>query len=247
MARDNRNSSIRVAIFAAFGGGFGFSFGNFLHLLGNIMEIQFNMWNVMEYSIGFFGGSGMAYGVYSSKWPVDMVKPKNWVHRVSLFVLVVFVPLIVYRETIAYEQLLKRLGEIPNIESVALTSTAIGAAILIGMAMLLFWRLKDNNHEKKETAFFLITYLSTYTIMSYLVKGLFAGKMAINHHLYILNIILIVLFFKNGKFNNNKKVTERIVKKKWFIYLLAILFVLAILSIIAINIHGELPGDQNRF
>ena len=41
MARDNRNSSIRVAIFAAFGGGFGFSFGNFLHLLGNIMEIPY--------------------------------------------------------------------------------------------------------------------------------------------------------------------------------------------------------------
>ena len=247
MARDNRNSSIRVAIFAAFGGGFGFSFGNFLHLLGNIMEIPFNMWNVMEYSIGFFGGSGMAYGVYSSKWPVDMVKPKNWVHRVSLFVLVVFVPLIVYRETIAYEQLLKRLGEIPNIESVALTSTVIGAAILIGMAMLLFWRLKDNNHGKKETAFFLITYLSTYTIMSYLVKGLFAGKVVINHHMYILNIILIVLFFKNVKFHNVEKVTERIVTKKWFIYLLAILLVLAILSIIAINIHSELPRDQNRF
>ena len=139
------------------------------------------------------------------------------------------------------------MGEIPNIESVALTSTAIGAAILIGMAMFLFWRLKDNTHEKKETAFFLITYLSTYTIISYLVKGLFAGKIAINHHLYILNIILIVLFFKNGKFHNAEKVTERIDTKRWFIYLLAILLAIVILSIIAINIHGELPGDQNRF
>tara|TARA_B100000927_G_scaffold270678_1_gene247011 strand:- start:147 stop:764 length:618 start_codon:yes stop_codon:yes gene_type:complete len=205
------------------------------------------MWNVMEYSIGFFGGSGMAYGVYSSKWSSDMTKPKNWVLRASLFVLVVFVPLIVYRETIAYEQLLKRLGDIPNIESVALTSTAIGASILLGMAILLFWRLKDNAHEKKETAFFLITYLSTYTIISYLVKGLFAGKMAMNHHLYIFNIILIVLFFKNGKFHNAEKVTERIDAKRWFIYLLAILLAVAILSIIGINIHGELPGGQNRF
>ncbi|MEK9608911.1 MAG: hypothetical protein VW058_04470 [Flavobacteriaceae bacterium] len=247
MARDNRNSSIRVAIFAAFGGGFGFSFGNFLHLVGNVMEIPFNMWNVMEYSIGFFGGSGMAYGVYSSKWPVDMIKTKNWVHRISLFVLVVFIPLIVYRETVAYEQLLRRLGEIPNIESVALISTSIGAAILLGVAILLFWRLKDNAHEKKETAFFLIIYLSTYTIISYVVKGLFAAKMAMNHHLYILNIILIVMYVNYGKFHNVETVTERIVSKRWFIYLLVIILVITILSIIAINIHGELPGDQNRF
>lgn len=65
MARSNRNSAIRVAIFSALGGGFGFSFGNFLQVTGNIVEIPFNMWNVMEYSIGFFGGTGMAYGVFS--------------------------------------------------------------------------------------------------------------------------------------------------------------------------------------
>lgn len=247
MARENRNSAIRVAIYSALGGGFGFAFGNFLQVVGNVMEIPFNMWNVMEYSIGFFGGSGMAYGVYSSKWPIDEAKPKTWVNRIALFVIAVFIPLIVYRETLAYEHILKRLGEISNVESVAFISTTVVAVILVLVAVLLFWKLRDGAYKKKEIALFLFAYLSSYIVMSYVVTGLFAGKIAINHHLYLLNIILIFVLFKKGKFYEAVTTTSRVDVKKWFVYLLAILIVIALLALIAINTHGELPGDRNRF
>ncbi len=247
MARQKRNSAIRVAIYSALGGGFGFAFGNFLQVVGNVMEIPFNMWNVMEYSIGFFGGSGMAYGVYSSKWPIDETKPKTWVNRIALFVIAVFIPLIVYRETLAYEHLLKRLGEISNIESVAFISTTTVAVILLIVAILLFWKLRDGAYKKKDIALFLFVYLSSYIVMSYVVTGFFAGKMVINHHLYLLNIILIFVLFKKGKFYEAATTSGKIDTKKWFVYLLAILIVIALLALIAINTHGELLGDRNRF
>ena len=61
MARNNYKSPIRVSLFSALGAGFGFAFGNFLQTLGTTLEVQFNMWNVMEYSIGFFGEIGRAH------------------------------------------------------------------------------------------------------------------------------------------------------------------------------------------
>lgn len=247
MARENRNAPIRTAIFSALGGGFGFAFGNFLQVLGNVMEIPFNMWNVMEYSIGFFGGSGMAYGVFSSKWPVDTVKPKLWTNKVALFVIVVFIPLIVYRESLTYDHILRRLGGVSDLEPVALASTLCTVVVLVLMAVFLFWKLKRDSHERKHVAVFLFSYLSVYAFVSYVVTGLFAGKMSVNHHLYVVNIVLIFVLYKKGKFERLGDVFDNLNTRTWFGYLLVILIFLAILAFIAINTHGELPGSQNRF
>src|SRR5690554_3162503 len=56
MLRNKYYSPLNVAMWAALGAGFGFAFGNFLQVAGNGLEIPFNFWNVMEYSIGFLGG-----------------------------------------------------------------------------------------------------------------------------------------------------------------------------------------------
>ena len=247
MARENRNSPLRTAIFSAFGGGFGFAFGNFLHVIGNTMEIPFNMWNVMEYSIGFFGGSGMAYGVFSTKWPIDEPKIKNWTNRVALFILAVFIPLIVYRESLAYEHLVKRLGAIVSIESLAFTSTTFVAILLVLVAVFLFWKLSNGRYKKNQVALFLFVYLSTYAILSYVVTGIFAGKMDLNHHLYVVNIVIIFAIFKKGRMVGSESVSEAINIKKWTIFFVAIIVFIAILSLFAANFHEGLPGGHNRF
>ncbi len=247
MARENRNSPIRTAVFSAVGGGFGFAFGNFLQVVGNTMEVQFNMWNVMEYSIGFFGGSGMAYGVFSSKWPFEEIKVENWANRIALFILVVFVPLIVYRESLSYNHLVKRLGEIASLEYTALVSTVFLVVLLICMSILVFWKLRRISYKKKDVTFFLLIYLTTYAILSYVVTGLFAGKMELNHHLYILNILLISGMIMKGEFINLESVSKKINVKKWAISFVTIIFFIAVLSLIATNIHEELPGAKNRF
>ena len=117
------------------------------------------MWNVMEYSIGFFGGSGMAYGVFSSKWPIDVTKVKNWTNRAALFIFVVFIPLIVYRESLSYEHLMKRLGDIAFLESVALISSIFVVILLVLVAVLLMWKLSDGRYKKKDITVFLFVYL----------------------------------------------------------------------------------------
>ncbi len=247
MAREKRNSAIRVAIFSTLGGGFGFAFGNFLQITGNVLEIEFNMWNVMEYSIGFFGGLGMAYGVFSSKWPTEEVKPKIWVNRIALFILIVIIPLIIYRESLTYEYLMKRLGELINLDVVASISTSVVAIIMLIMSVFLFWKLKDGNYKKKDVMLFFFVYLSVYIFISYTVTGLFAGRTEFNHHLYIVNIILIFILLRKNMAAIYKTVTDKVNTKKWFTYLILILIFIVILAVIAIQIHGELGGAHNRF
>lgn len=247
MARENRHSAIRVAIFSAFGAGFGFAFGNFLQVLGNVYEVSFNMWNVMEYCIGFFGGSAMAYGVYSSAWPIAEAKPKIWTNRVALFVVAVFIPLIVYRESLSYDTLLKRLGELPNIVSVTSTSTIAAALILLTMALILIWKLNKSSFEKRDVVLFLFVYLGVYIVMSYLVTGLFAGDLHVNHHLYILNVLILFMLIKGNKYEVSVETINGIHAYKWLGYFLVLVLFLALLAFIATSVHGELPGRQNRF
>lgn len=75
--RNGYTYALRTAFYSALGAGFGFGFGNFLQRMGHTSGIKFNWWNVMEYSIGFFGGLGMAYGIFSnSKWPKTVAPGK---------------------------------------------------------------------------------------------------------------------------------------------------------------------------
>lgn len=246
MARDSRNSAIRVAILSALGAGFGFAFGNFLQVLGNVLEIPFNMWNVMEYSIGFFGGSGLAYGVFNSNWPVENCKPKKWINRSALFVLLVFIPAIVYRESLSYTHFFKRMGDIIDL-SFVLNSSLFSAIIIALMAIILFYRLRKWDYKQVDIKMFFFVYLITYTLLSYTISGLFAGNLEINHHLYVLNIIslfILVLNVKDVEFTQNN---EPINTRKWTLYFIIIMVFIAVLSWIAANSHGQMPGSHNRF
>lgn len=83
--------------------------------------------------------------------------------------------------------------------------------------------------------------------MSYVIAGLFAGNTEFNHHLYILNIVLIFILLRNNYPAMFDTATDQVNVKRWFVYLIAIIIVLAILSFIVINIDGELGGSHDRF
>ena len=246
MAREKRNSAIRVAFYAMLGGGIGFSFGNFLHVLGNTWQIPFNMWNVMEYCIGICGGSGMAYGVFSSKWPKEIPRATKWENWLALIIVVLFIPLIVYRESLTYAHIARRLENLPNIESVASTSTIMVLLVLLAMVLSIFWRFKKDQFTQNDVLITFFTMLLAYTFMSYAVTGIFAGEMHLNHHLYIVNIILIFALLRSNNLQFIYTEMDKIDLKKWFFYLLIVLGVLAILALIAISVHGDM-GDRDRF
>ena len=247
MAREKRNSAIRVAIFAALGGGFGFAFGNFLQIFGNVLEINFNMWNVMEYSIGFFGGTGMAYGVFSSKWVQEETVPKKWENSIALFLVVVFIPLIIFRETLAFEHLFRNFKDLQNPENIAKFSAAFSAILMLAMAVILCWKLNKSIFKKSDVMLFFPILLSVYIVLSYTLKGLFAGVTHFNHHLYLLNLLVIFVLSRKERPAIFESLTDKVDSGKWIIYLIAIIFVIAVLTFVSINIHGELGGAHNRF
>ena len=98
-------AALRVAVFAGLGGGFGFAFGNFLQVLGNVAEIPFNFWNVMEYSLGFFGGAGMAYGTFTSDWGEGDVGQRKSSNLIPLLLVVLFIPFVVWQQSFTIERL----------------------------------------------------------------------------------------------------------------------------------------------
>lgn len=246
MAREKRNSAIRVAFYAMLGGGIGFSFGNFLQVLGKTWEIPFNMWNVMEYSIGFFGGSGMAYGVFSSKWPKEIPSVKKWENWSALLIVVLFIPLIVYRESLTYGHIARRLESLPNIESIASISTIMVLLVLLGMVVTVFWKFKKQEFSQKDVLVTFFTMFIAYAFMSYAVTGIFGGEMHLNHHLYVLNVLLIFVLLQSKSSQFSFGEIDKVDLKKWLVYLIVVLLVVAILALIAINVHGDM-GDRNRF
>lgn len=245
MAREKRDSPMRVAFFSMLGAGIGFGFGNFLQIMGKTWQIPFNMWNVMEYSIGFFGGLGMAYGVFSSQWPKESPKPEKWENWASLLIVAVLIPLIVYRESLNYDYLMGRLKNLSEVESVATTTTWVAALLLLLMAGMTFWKFKKHDFYKKDVAYVFFILLFTYTVVSYLVTGLFGGIVEINHHLYLLNILVLFILFRikaepivygNGEIDI----------KRWIFFLIASVVFMAFLAVLAINLHGDI-GGHDRF
>ena len=96
MIRHKQRSAVRLAIFAGLGGGFGFAFGNFLQVMGIVSGIHFNFWNVMEYSIGFFGGAGMAYGTFTSEWETTDKQASRSRLLAPVVILTLLIPFIVW-------------------------------------------------------------------------------------------------------------------------------------------------------
>lgn len=248
MARNGFKSSIKVAYFTMIGGGFGFAFGNFLQIIGNLLEINFNMWNVMEYSIGFFGGSALAYSVFTSPWPKNTDSPKPWENRVSFLIALVFVPLLVFQQSMTISVLIERLGNSGIDQKTAMLSSILSGLLIC--IVILFYTVKFEKlkfvFSKNNVLLVFLTFISVYVAISFVVSGIFAGKVLFNHVLYVVNIVVVMflLRFVNNPFSTQLNQDVKIYHLK---VLAAILILVVILAVLLINIHGELSGFQTRF
>ena len=250
MVRNSFYSPLRVAFISALGAGFGFAFGNFLQIAGNLLEINFNMWNVMEYSIGFFGGISMAYAVFTSDWPEESAMPEKWENNTALLLLFVFIPLIVFTNSRFYEILTKSGGEIKNPEEVPLIAGLAALIIIVVMGGGAAW-LKTvrsgNSFGRKDALLIFIMYFAPYIFISYCVTGAFSGIFHLNHHLYVVNLIVVIFLLEKRfpAFFNEPGVD--ISGAKWFLWLVAVLAIIIVLAFILINIHDEMNGANARF
>lgn len=249
MARNNFNSSLRVALVTLLGAGFGFAFGNFLQTVGKVLEINFNMWNVMEYSIGFFGGTSMAYTIFTSKWPETEKSPKRWESRIAFLFLVAFIPLIIFRESIQFSELVKRLETLPNAEQVIRLTSWVAAVVLsAGIFAAWFFRSHLGSDTKNQTRkYFFAGYFGVYIILSYLITGALAGQFHLNHHLYVVNFVVIFFLLNQIEVPVVGMNVRKMNYGKYRLLLFGILLVIALLTLISISIHDGISGAHNRF
>jgi hypothetical protein len=249
MVRNGFYSSLRVALFTMLGAGFGFAFGNFLQTVGTVMHIQFNMWNVMEYSIGFFGGSALAYSVYSSQWPKEVAAPKKWESRSAFLIVVGLIPLIVFRESLLYGALVKRFDNITFSGNIAMFSSIVAGLLIVAAIIIIWWQNERANFKFTRNSIWLIfvLYFVNYVAVSFIVTGALAGNIMLNHILYVVN--LIVIFFLAGKLSLpfGKNLYTKINARQWVISLLLIVIFISVIALISISIHGEMSGAHDRF
>jgi hypothetical protein len=247
MARNKYHLSLRIALISGLGAGFGFAFGNFLQVIGNVLQINFNMWNVMEYSIGFFGGSSMAYAFFTSAFTPETEESEKWENRISYLIVFALIPLIVYHESLRYGILLKRLGEVPAAETVTLISTLIAAVLMLGMGISGWFAIHKDGLPRNRVLYLFVTLFSVYILISYLVTGMIAGKFHLNHHLYVVNLAVVLLVLRNRTGRLAEMQIEACGWKRLLGMYGWMVVAVALLALILINTHGELNGAQIRF
>jgi hypothetical protein len=243
IVRHRMAAVLRVAVWSAFGAGFGFAFGNFLQVLGSTFEIPFNFWNVMEYSIGFFGGGAMAYGTLTASWPLT-APPSRHVNVVALLLLFAFIPFVVWEQSFVPSRILDVVGVDGDTFTIRLLAAVAVAAMAIGVTM----RYQVNQYDplvhytERRIKILFLVYAGVYTFLSFLLTGIW--KHPLEQYLYLINIgaIFIILPQLQGTVD-----AREVRLSSWGMVLGYILVLLALLAVVARYTHGELPGAQIRF
>lgn len=251
MVRHQQYSALRVAVFSGLGGGFGFGFGNFLQVMGGLTGIKFNFWNVMEYSLGFFGGLGMAYGTLTSHWEKgEETQPKSKVWF-PLLMAVLVIPFIVWEQSFDLERLqgiyskIELAADSPMLVGVQWTSIGMIIALTIGWWMR-FYQNKSNPLSNTTTEIFalFLGHWGLYVMFSLLVTGAFMSSYRIEQYLYIVNWIAVAFLIRKAQPTFSPK---PLAPQKWAVNFGRLLVFFALLTLLLINSHDELKGAHKRF
>ncbi|SEI65125.1 hypothetical protein SAMN05216327_10356 [Dyadobacter sp. SG02] len=253
MIRHKQHSAMRLAVFAGLGGGFGFAFGNFLQVMGSVSGLHFNFWNVMEYSIGFFGGVGMAYGTFTSEWEVTDTQASRSHLLAPIIILTLIIPFIVWDQSFETKRLVETIqGFDPLADAAGITTYVQWVALFLVIAFAAYamfkYYIRPNaplltfKYEDIQQFFFLN--LGLYTVYSILITCAFISLYRVEQYLYILNVALLVVLMKKTEASFSDRGLNL---SRWAVNFLFIIAIFAILTAVAISSHGELNGANRRF
>ncbi|OVE79695.1 hypothetical protein BVY01_01850 [bacterium I07] len=256
--RNGYSRALRLAVYSAIGGGFGFAFGNFLQLLGNVSGLSFNWWNVMEFSLGFFGGLGMAYGVLTRQWP-ETVRPSrvaNWLGLIFLFFAIPATNLIHQFDKGHLVEMGERLGY-ANPHGFAQVQALIAWIVLLVFlifGILVYRRHQENGQSLRHSIvpLFLYAYTLWYLFYSHMKKGfLYKGSpFQLEQLLYwVVLAVFFVMWLLKGRQDNELLFAveqKETWKRAWGIGI-ALIVILVVITLISINIHDGQFGYHERF
>lgn len=253
MLRNQQYGALRVAILTGFGAAFGFAFGNFLQTMGSAYEIAFNFWNVMEYSIGFFGGISMAYATFTSQWEVEEKPVYRNEFLAQLIILVLIVPFVVWEQSFSTKKLTKILNEAspdmsasPAVEYMQYISLILLLGYFIYCLYTLYIKPKNtpSSIDFNKVSLLFFGFLTLYATLSLIKTGAFLSTYRVEQYLYFINIV--VIYFLYNKFQPTFS-NRGLNLKTWSINLAFTLAFIAILAVVAISSHYGLNGAETRF
>ena len=120
----------------------------------------------------------------------------------------------------------------------------VTAVLLTGWFMII---MPGKATGREGSILLFVLYFAAYIFISYSVTGAFKGEFHLNHHLYVVNLIVIMVLLgrKYPAFLENP--VPAVNDEKWLQYTLSVIALIFLLALIAISIHGELDGARNRF
>jgi len=209
------------------------------------LAIPLNLWNVMEYSIGFCGGLGMAYAVFTTAWPVAEKGRNRNSNLLAIFLLMVFIPFVVWDQSFTTEKL-NALLEKGGTTQWVVAVQYIAILSIVVMAVIAFTQSNRNDtkpgYSFTATRNIFIAYIGVFTFLSFLVTGVDVHP--VEQYLYIANIIIFLVFARKVDIYFTVPAERRGIQLAAF---LAVMLVLAISAAVMINSHEEIKGSQVRF
>lgn len=223
--RTKKRHVLRVAIWSALGAGWGFAFGNFLQVIARSTGFPLNPWNIMEYSIGFFGGLGMSYATLTSQWPPLEQRPFA-TQKLPALLLFVAIPFMVWDQSFVR----KKLGhvlELGGSESVVTLFQWMAALVPVVIAVVVWRFLQNNAFDSRTTRSVFILYMGSYVLLSFLLTGILTHP--VEQYLYLVNVFIVLIV--SGRLSNTFVVFhER--EDKWYMTAIAALLGIAILAFV---------------
>ncbi len=257
--RGGFHRALRTAGYAALGAGIGFSFGNFIQTMTAVLELPVNGWNIMEFSLGFSGGVGMAYAVVTRDWP-EANEPSRYVNWLSFLFFAALIPLANRRAAFSYEYYIESAERLGILDAEGFAAMQLNAAttilLIVTGTVIVFWWLYQNRKAFSTAVaipILLLIHSLHYVSLATIKTNLFHTPFTLTNtrawNLPALLAISLLWFALNRRESvlplaNSPGETG----KRWTLIMMgAILMVIAI-TLISINTHGDsLPGIQERF
>ncbi len=249
-------NALRVALYSALGGGVGFALGNFFQTLGAASGLAYNWWNVMEFTLGFLGGLGMAYGVVTSSWS-EKLEPNKRINWMSLVVLVFVIPAINILQSFESKKIIQLAERLSIQDSIQFASDIQIKVwlILVLFTILIFYTWKKLEDEKGALRWGVTT-LALYSLL-YMIFGnirtgysyseTFLGNSVTMYWVFFPIILLLLYLKKESQFKFNSEATELESWKYWLSILVGLVLFIFLIAYISTVSHEALPGSHNRF
>ncbi|GAA0880854.1 hypothetical protein GCM10009119_38240 [Algoriphagus jejuensis] len=252
-SRNGYSASLKVAVYSGLGAGFGFAFGEFLLVMGGVSGLKFNFWNVMEYSLGFFGGIGMAYSALTADFERQKPPSASRASSVSwpVFGLLVLIPFIVWHQSFWEKDGVEIYKNVTPADPQFWANTAVGLAffgflIMLSSAVAISekWKKSSGPEQLVLIKWTGLILFGMYLVYTFLITGAFLSFYRPEQFLYLVNFAVIIALMRYCTTVISLSAFQP--RKALFLFF-GIVISLLILSAVAVGSHDELKGARGRF